>query len=66
MEERDLDLERKEIVGINKDQELKLLEFMLLVAMITQILEWVMVANKDHKAVKVVGLDLDLLAANPL
>ena len=66
MEEKDLDPERKEIVETNKNQELKLLEFALLVGMITQPLEWVMVVDMDHKVMMVVGLDLNLLGVNLL
>ena len=59
MEEREVNLKKKEIVGINKNQELKLVEFILLTGIITQILEWVVVIGRDHKTVKVANLDLD-------
>ena len=64
MEERDLDLEKKEVVEINKDQELKLSGSILLVGMIIQALEWVIAVGMDYRIVKMVNLDLDLLVTN--
>ena len=66
MEERNLGREKKEMVETNKNQELKLLEFVLLEGMITQPLEWVMVVGMGYKIVRVIDLDLDLLVANLL
>ena len=66
MEEKDLDLEKKEVVGINKNQELKLLGFAHLVGMKTQPLEWVIVVDMDHKVRVVVSLDLSPLVVNLL
>ena len=66
MEEKDLNLEKKDKMKINKNQELKLLEFVHLVGMKTQPLKWVMVVDMDHKVVIVVGLDSSLLVVNLL
>ena len=54
------------MVEINKSQEFKLLKFVLLVSMITKALEWVMLIGVDHKIVRLVSLDLDLLVVNLL
>ena len=66
MEEKDLDLKKKGIVEGNKNQGLKLLEFVLLEGMIIQTLEWVMVVDKDHMIRGVIDLDLNLLVVNLL
>ena len=66
MEEKDLGPKKKGIVEGNKNQGLKLLEFVLLEGMIIQTLEWVMVVDKDHMIRRVIDLDLNLLVVNLL